>query len=68
MKNKTILAMMIAIAVAAGGYAAYRFGVRQGMKSMPMSDGATALVAGAAAKQPLYWHDPMTPGGPIHDG
>jgi len=61
MKNKTILAMMIAIAVAAGGYAAYRFGVRQGMKSMPMSDGATALVAGAAAKQPLYWHDPMVP-------
>ncbi|MYM95889.1 efflux RND transporter periplasmic adaptor subunit [Duganella vulcania] len=63
MKNKKILALLIAIAVAAaGGYAAYRFGLQQGMKTMPADTGTTAASADATGKKPLYWHDPMVPG------
>jgi Cu(I)/Ag(I) efflux system membrane fusion protein len=62
MKNKNLLALMIAIAVATGGYAAYRFGVRQGMQATPASDGTAAAAAGGTGKKPLYWHDPMVPG------
>jgi Cu(I)/Ag(I) efflux system membrane fusion protein len=67
MKNKKILALMIAIAVAAGAYAVYRLGVRQGMQSMSAQEsgaaaGAPAVAAGGADKKPLYWHDPMVPG------
>lgn len=57
MKNKKMLALLITLAVTAGGYAVYQFGVRQGMKTMPADHAATT-----AAKQPLYWHDPMVPG------
>jgi len=57
MKNKKMLALLIALAVTAGGYAVYQFGVRQGMKSMP-ADHATTT----ATRKPLYWHDPMVPG------
>lgn len=67
MKNKKTLALMIAIAVAAGGYAVYRLGVRQGMQSMSAQEigaiaGAPAVAAGGTDKKPLYWHDPMVPG------
>jgi Cu(I)/Ag(I) efflux system membrane fusion protein len=62
MKNKNIAALLIVIAVAAGGYAAYRYGLRQGMQAVPAETGATAASAGAAAGKPLYWHDPMVPG------
>jgi Cu(I)/Ag(I) efflux system membrane fusion protein len=64
MKNKKILAllMLIAAAIVAGAYAAYRFGVRQGMKAMPADTGAPAVAAGGTGKKPLYWHDPMVPG------
>jgi Cu(I)/Ag(I) efflux system membrane fusion protein len=64
MKNKNMLALMIAFAfaVATGGYATYRIGVRQGMQATPTSDGAAAVAAGGAGKKPLYWHDPMVPG------
>jgi Cu(I)/Ag(I) efflux system membrane fusion protein len=64
MKNKKILALLILIAAAivAGAYAAYRFGVRQGMKVMPADTGAPAAAAGGTGKKPLYWHDPMVPG------
>lgn len=61
MKNKNILAAIAAIAIAAGGYGAYRFGVHQGMQATP-EHGAAAPVAGDASKKPLYWHDPMVPG------
>jgi Cu(I)/Ag(I) efflux system membrane fusion protein len=62
MTNKKMLALLIAIAVVTGGYAAYRFGVRQGMKTTPVDDGAAAVAVGGAGKKPLYWHDPMVPG------
>ncbi len=61
MKNKKTLALLIAIAVAAGGCAIYQFGVHQGMQAMPKHDEATAAT-GPAGKKPLYWHDPMVPG------
>jgi Cu(I)/Ag(I) efflux system membrane fusion protein len=61
MKNKNILAAIAAIAIAAGGYGAYRFGVHQGMQATPEHDDA-ATVSGGAGKKPLYWHDPMVPG------
>ncbi|MYM89755.1 efflux RND transporter periplasmic adaptor subunit [Rugamonas sp. FT82W] len=57
MKNKKTLALLIALAVSAGGYAAYQFGVKQGMKTMPADHAAPT-----AARKPLYWHDPMVPG------
>ncbi|MES2129065.1 MAG: efflux RND transporter periplasmic adaptor subunit [Pseudomonadota bacterium] len=50
MKNKIILTAIAVIAIAAGGYGAYWFGMQQGMQSKP------------ASRQPLYWHDPMVPG------
>ncbi|MYM80878.1 efflux RND transporter periplasmic adaptor subunit [Duganella sp. FT50W] len=60
MKNQNIVAAISAMVIAAGGYGAYRFGVRQGLQSVPES-GAAASVAGDAGKKPLYWHDPMVP-------
>lgn len=65
MTNKKIVALIIAIVVAAGGYGAYRFGMRQGMKAMPMTAGASAgtpVARSEAGKKLLYWHDPMVPG------
>jgi len=61
MKNKNILAAIAAIAIAASGYGAYRFGVHQGMLSAPEHNDA-APSGGSAGKKPLYWHDPMVPG------
>ncbi|RFP10974.1 efflux RND transporter periplasmic adaptor subunit [Duganella sp. BJB488] len=57
MKNKTILALPIALAIAAGGYGAYRLGASQAMKTMPADRAAPT-----AARKPLYWQDPMVPG------
>ncbi|WP_395400985.1 efflux RND transporter periplasmic adaptor subunit [Pseudoduganella sp. UC29_106] len=67
MKNKNTLALLITIAVAAGGYGAYRFGLRQGTQSAAMHADAAApagetVNSGQPGKKPLYWHDPMVPG------
>nr|WP_315249556.1 efflux RND transporter periplasmic adaptor subunit [uncultured Duganella sp.] len=66
MMNKKILALIIGIVIAAGGYGAYRFGMRQGMKAMPTASasavGAPGVNGGEVGKKPLYWHDPMVPG------
>ena len=67
MKNKKVLALIIAIIVAALAYGAYHLGMRRGMKAMPMSavasaNGAPATASKGADKKPLYWHDPMVPG------
>ena len=62
MKTKTMLALLLAFALAAGAYAAYRFGLQQGLKAIAASDGAAAPAIGGAGRQPLYWHDPMVPG------
>jgi Cu(I)/Ag(I) efflux system membrane fusion protein len=59
MKNKNILAAIAAIAIAAGGYGVYQFGVRQGMRALPEQGDA---IAGGTSRKPLYWHDPMVPG------
>lgn len=65
MNNKKILALIAAVAVAAGGYGAYRFGVQQGMRNTAPADATAAggaAAGGGNAKKPLYWHDPMVPG------
>jgi Cu(I)/Ag(I) efflux system membrane fusion protein len=60
MKKQTILIALIAAGVAgAGGIGLYRAGKSEGMKAAaPLA----ATQQGSAAKQPLYWHDPMVPG------
>ncbi|MES2899348.1 MAG: efflux RND transporter periplasmic adaptor subunit [Pseudomonadota bacterium] len=65
MKNKKIVALIIAGVIAAGAYGAYWMGVRQGMKGAASADAAAAgggAATGGSGKQPLYWHDPMVPG------
>lgn len=67
MKHKNTFALLMVIAVAAGGYGAYRFGLRQGMQTAAMNADTAAPAGGAATggqsgKKPLYWHDPMVPG------
>jgi len=61
MKNKNILAAIAAVAIAVGGYGAYRLGVHQGMRAKPAMDEGTT-VTDSTGKKPLYWHDPMVPG------
>lgn len=66
-----VIALALAGVLGAGGFAAYRMGVAQGMKqtaSAPYASPAktTALKPGdidpANGKRILYWHDPMAPG------
>jgi Cu(I)/Ag(I) efflux system membrane fusion protein len=61
MNNKHILAAICAVAIVAGGYGTYRFGVHQGALAEP-EHGGPAMAAGGNDKKPLYWHDPMVPG------
>lgn len=61
MKNQSIFAAIITIAIVAAGYGAYRLGVHQGVQAAP-ERGTAAAGAGDAGKKPLYWHDPMVPG------
>lgn len=59
-KNKLVPLLLLAgLAVGAGAYGTYRYGLQQGMKAaMPAADGAQSAEGG---KKPLYWHDPMVP-------
>ncbi|MYN03236.1 efflux RND transporter periplasmic adaptor subunit [Pseudoduganella sp. DS3] len=56
MKKKAVIAA-IAAAGALGALAAYG-GYQAGLRQ----SGAAAPAAGAQARKPLYWHDPMVPG------
>jgi membrane fusion protein, copper/silver efflux system len=67
-----VIALAVAGIAGAGGFAAYRVGIAQGMKQAPAAV-ATASLAERAASKPgdidpangkrvLYWHDPMVPG------
>ena len=75
MKNKSlILALLIVVVMAAGGYGLYRLGMNHAMRtSGATSDAAAAASTTAGAQKPgdvdsstgkkvLYWHDPMVPG------
>jgi Cu(I)/Ag(I) efflux system membrane fusion protein len=71
MKNKTIVAALIAAAVLGGaGYGLYWLGMNNGMKAaMPAGSARPAAGAPGAAnvdpstgRKVLYWHDPMVPG------
>jgi len=59
MKTRTVvLALVLAIAAAAGGYGLYSLGMSQGMRMAAPAE-ASAVKAG---RKVLYWHDPMVPG------
>lgn len=63
MKNTRFaaVALLVAVAVIAAGYALYAIGVRHG-RNMPSTAPRLASNGPApTAKQPLYWHDPMYP-------
>src|SRR5438067_947306 len=74
MKNKSlILALIVIVAIVAGGYGLYRLGMSRGMQMTGAANdaakGATSSGAQKAGdvdptngKKILYWHDPMVPG------
>src|SRR5438067_341452 len=74
MKNKSlILALIVIVAIVAGGYGLYRLGMSRGMQMTGAANdaakGATSSGAQKAGdvdptngKKVLYWHDPMVPG------
>src|SRR4249920_2706781 len=68
--KRALIVVLIAAALGAGGYGAYRVGMSRGMQ---MTTGETATPAAntapgaanvdpATGKKVLYWHDPMVPG------
>jgi len=68
--KRALIVVLIAAALGAGGYGAYRVGMSRGMQ---MTTGETATPAAntapgaanvdpATGKRVLYWHDPMVPG------
>ena len=70
MKANTFLAIVVAVALAAGGYGLYSIGMHRGMQMASPTPASVekggALKAGAvdpgSGKKVLYWHDPMVPG------
>jgi Cu(I)/Ag(I) efflux system membrane fusion protein len=69
MNGKKLTGMLVVIGlVAAGGYGAYRLGMKDGMRmSAAAADTAGSPekpgnVDPATGKKVLYWHDPMVPG------
>lgn len=71
MKASTFIAMLVVVAVfAGGGYGLYTLGMNRGMQmSAPASGGAekgapqkSSASDSDTGKKVLYWHDPMVPG------
>lgn len=66
MKTRTLVLLVIALAVIASGvYGVYRLGMSRGMQMAGPANGtgAPAGEPGAAGdRKVLYWHDPMVPG------
>lgn len=69
--KKTLLVLIAAGVVGAGGYGVYRAGMDQGMKMASSSPAAAPAIeeaepgsgeGGAEERKVLYWHDPMVPG------
>jgi membrane fusion protein, copper/silver efflux system len=70
MKANTIIATLLALGAAGGGYALYSLGMSRGMHMA--ASGAGGLAKGdvqkagdvdpATGRKVLYWHDPMVPG------
>jgi len=72
-KRNFILALVVAGAVGAAGYGAYRLGLNRGAQMNAGASNAAAISASGGAakvgdidaatgKKVLYWHDPMVPG------
>jgi len=68
--KRALIIVLIAAALGAGAYGAYRIGMSRGMQmtageiAMPAANSApgAANVDSATDKRVLYWHDPMVPG------
>lgn len=64
--RKTLLALIVTVAIGAGGYGLYTLGMQRGMGmsgSKPAAPSAPEKGTDAAAERKvLYWHDPMVPG------
>ena len=63
--KKLTIALLVAIAVGAGGYGLYKFGMHRGMGMANAPQAATTQgtsVNQAQGRKVLYWHDPMVPG------
>ena len=72
--KKILLVGLLTVALGAGGYGLYSFGMQQGMKmttsGSPAKTGQQATngaseagkVDPASGRKVLYWHDPMVPG------
>jgi Cu(I)/Ag(I) efflux system membrane fusion protein len=66
--NKTVLTLLAAGVIGAGGYGLYWLGVKQGMATPATAAAPTATAQAQGAVDPatgrkvLYWHDPMVPG------
>src|SRR5687768_7843818 len=58
--KKVALSLAAVLALAAAGYAGYRFAEHRQMSAAP-EQGATSAAPGATDKQVLYWYDPMYP-------
>jgi len=65
-----VIAVAVASAIGAGGYATYRLGIDRGIQMIginaatPIGDTkpTSAQIDPATGKKILYWHDPMVPG------
>src|SRR5207248_5713854 len=63
-------AIVIVVALAAGGYGLYRLGMHEGVQMSAATAGGVASAGAQKAgdvdpstgKKVLYWHDPMVPG------
>lgn len=56
----SVLGLIVVAALAAGGYAGYRYAGHRQMSTAP-EQGAASAAPGATDKQVLYWYDPMYP-------
>src|SRR5438477_4006541 len=67
---KIATAIVIVVALAAGGYGLYRLGMHEGVQMSAATAGGVASAGAQKAgdvdpstgKKVLYWHDPMVPG------
>jgi Cu(I)/Ag(I) efflux system membrane fusion protein len=64
MKSNALMFLLAAALLAGASYAAYRYGMNEGlqMAASPAPLPAAGAPDGASGRRVLYWHDPMAPG------